>query len=461
MGSLRRKTWNKPLPPGAELFNRKGERFAKWRDGKGKTRTAPVTTAGDGTPRIVATSRKWLAKYRDGAGLLVEVPTGCADKAAAEQRLAELERQAERVRCGTLTPGEGRALSHLQTPAADHLEAYRRAMVANDRDGRYIVNTMGQLRRLFTECGFRLMRDLRAEPVVRWLEKARAAGLSARTRNSYRVDLLTFAGWCVAHDRLPSNPFTRLPVADERTDRRRQRRALTEAELVRLLDVARRRPLLDAMTVRRGKHRGEAVAELRPETVARLELLGRERALVYKTLVLTGLRKGELASLTVGQLDLDADPAFLTLDAADEKNREGNSVPLRSDLAADVRQWLNDKATARQDAARNAPTVAFDSKDQEPPECIARHSGGRKWARYQEWSTLPADTLVFTVPAGLVRILDRDLKAAGIPKTDDRGRTVDVHALRHYADCRIMPTRLRHPRLLTAIPEGPSIADAA
>jgi hypothetical protein len=61
----------------------------------------------------------------------------------------------------------------------------------------------------------------------------------------------------------------------------------------------------------------------------------------------------------------------------------------------------------------------------------------------------------------LVRILDRDLKAAGIPKTDDRGRTVDVHALQHYADCRIMPTRLRHPRLLTAIPEGPSIADAA
>jgi len=30
-----------------------------------------------------------------------------------------------------------------------------------------------------------------------------------------------------------------------------------------------------------------------------------------------------------------------------------------------------------------------------------------------------------------VRILDRDLAAAGIPKRDDRGRTVDVHALRH------------------------------
>src|SRR5262249_8016800 len=43
---------------------------------------------------------------------------------------------------------------------------------------------------------------------------------------------------------------------------------------------------------------------------------------------------------------------------------------------------------------------------------------------------LPAETPVFTVPAGLVRIFDRDLKAAGIPKRDDRGRTLDVHALR-------------------------------
>jgi hypothetical protein len=45
-------------------------------------------------------------------------------------------------------------------------------------------------------------------------------------------------------------------------------------------------------------------------------------------------------------------------------------------------------------------------------------------------STLPADTPLFTVPAGLLRILNRDLKAAGIPKRDERGRTVDVHALR-------------------------------
>src|ERR1700730_11271104 len=43
---------------------------------------------------------------------------------------------------------------------------------------------------------------------------------------------------------------------------------------------------------------------------------------------------------------------------------------------------------------------------------------------------MPSNTLVFDVPTGLVRIFDRDLKLAGIPKRDDRGRTLDVHALR-------------------------------
>jgi integrase len=81
-------------------------------------------------------------------------------------------------------------------------------------------------------------------------------------------------------------------------------------------------------------------------------LQGRERALIYKTLVLTGLRKGELASLTVGQLHLDGPVLFVQLDAADEKNREGNALHIRDDLAADLRQWLADKLARLQAVAK-------------------------------------------------------------------------------------------------------------
>jgi hypothetical protein len=179
---------------------------------------------------------------------------------------------------------------------------------------------------------------------------------------------------------------------------------MAEGELVQLLAVARERPLLDAQTVRRGPRKGERYANLRPEVRERLALLGRERALTYKTLVLTGLRKGELASLTVAHMHLDDPIPFASLDAADEKNREGNAIPLRDDLAADLRAWLADKLRRLQADARQA--------------------GAPIPAR------LPPDTPLFRVPGALVKILDRDLRLAGIPKRDDRGRTLDVHALR-------------------------------
>ncbi len=146
--------------------------------------------------------------------------------------------------------------------------------------------------------------------------------------------------------------------------------------------------------------------------------------MIYKTLVLTGLRRGELASLTVGQLVLDTDPAFLVLAAADEKNRQGSNIPLRADLAADLRQWLAEREKTVQSEAEGLPRHVLRLPTAAP--------------------TLSTDAQVFTVPAALVKILDRDLVAAGIArrvetspgqfkidKRDERGRTVDVHALRH------------------------------
>src|SRR5262249_9524094 len=153
--------------------------------------------------------------------------------------------------------------------------------------------------------------------------------MSARSRNAYRNAAVAFCGWCVDHGRLTVNPVAKALRADERADPRRQRRAMTEPELVALLAVARGRPPLEALTVPQGPRKGERYADVRPEVRARLERLGRERALIYKTLVLTGLRKSELASLTVAHLRLDDAVPSLTLDAADEKNREGNDLPLR------------------------------------------------------------------------------------------------------------------------------------
>ncbi|MBX6314026.1 MAG: site-specific integrase [Isosphaeraceae bacterium] len=413
MGSLFRKSYTKPLPAGAEIIVRQGARLAQWRDPRGRRRTAPVTRGRDGTERIRVESSNFYVRYRDGHGLIVEAPTGCRDESTARQVLAERERQAERVRAGLLTPVEVQTAEHLAKPLGEHVAAYLNALAASGSVPLHRHNVATYLSRLANECGFDRLADLKREALERWLAEEAAGGRSARSRNTHRAALIAFANWCVRTGRLSTNPFQGVPKANEAADPRRRRRAMTEAELVRLLEVARGRPLLDALTVRRGQRKGEAIAELRAETRERLEAVGRERALIYngreraliyKTLVLTGLRKGELASLTVAQLKLDGPVPHIELDAADEKNREGNAVVIRPDLADDLRAWLAERLAARQ--------------------AEARRRGEPVPAR------LPGGTSLFAVPTDLIRIFNRDLKAAGIPKRDDRGRSLDVHALR-------------------------------
>jgi len=400
-----KKTVTRPLPTGVETIVRKGERFARWKDRTGKTRTAPLTVGEDGTERIVTESPYFVAKYRDGAGVVRTVSTGCRDETAARQVLADLERRAELVRSKVMTAAEAAVGDHQGTPFTGHLDAYLAYLEAKGACKEHRSERARQLRRLAADCSFVALADLRREALERWLNTQTRAGMGARTRNSYLCSLLAFSNWAVETSRLTSNPFDPVPKANEKADPRRQRRAMAEPELVKLLTVARERPLLEALTVRKGPRKGERYANVRPEVRERLEWLGRERALIYKTLVLTGLRKGELASLTVAHLRLDDAVPFVALDAADEKNREGNDIPLRDDLAADLRGWLADKLRRLQEEARRA--------------------GAPIPAR------LPPDTPLFDVPDKLCKILNRDLKLAGIPKRDDRGRTLDVHALRH------------------------------
>ena len=68
-------------------------------------------------------------------------------------------------------------------------------------------------------------------------------------------------------------------------------------------------------------------------------------------------------------------------------------MPLRPDVAQELQAWLKRRGKRGAD-----------------------HSGS---------------TPLFDVPASMIRVFDLDVAAAGIAKVDERGRTVDVHALRH------------------------------
>ena len=403
MGTVFKKTFTKPVPTGAEIFVREGRRFARWK-AKGRNRKAPITTGADGSDRVLIESPFFFAKYRDGGGVVRVVPTGCKDETTARTVLAELQRRAELVKAGLMSSNEEAAIQHQGKSIAEHLANYLENMRSRGLSTSHRTETERHLKRIFAECGIGTLRDLDRERFEKWLTALVDAGLSPRTRNCYRDDLVTFANWCKGSRRLIENPMEAIGKLNVETDRRRTRFAMTEAELVKLLDVARRRPIDDARTIRRGARAGEVAGNLRPETAATLDRLGRERALIWKTLVLTGLRKNELSSLSAGQLELDGPIPYAVLAAADEKNRQGSEIFLRDDLVADLRGWLAEKLADLQAEARAA----------ELPIPVK----------------LPAETPVFNIPAELVRILDRDLKAAGIAKRDERGRSLDVHAIR-------------------------------
>jgi len=410
MGNVRRKTITKKMPVNAEVIIRNGMKYACWVDGKAKKRTAEVTVGRDGSNRIRFWSTTYTAKYRDANGIVQEVATGCRSKQAAMAVLSNLETRAEKVRSGILTAGEDRIARHQQTPISDHIATYMTKLESSDTSEDHRGNVLRCLNRICDYCRFATLTDMTREAFEQYLAHRKKEDDSARTRNLDRASLVAFCNWCVETHRLASNPFEKIAKANEETDRRHERRALTMDEIHRLLAATRERPLREALTIRTGKNKGQLGAKVRPEVHAKRIRQGNERALTYSALIYTGLRKGELTSMTLAHLVLDLELAYLILKAKDEKGKRGAKLPLHPALAEAIQASL-----AEREAANGGP--------------------------------LPTDTPLFNVPPALSKIFNRDIVLAGIEKRDALGRVADVHCLRHT-----------HASLLAQAGVNPSVA---
>jgi integrase len=287
------------------------------------------------------------------------------------------------------------------------------------------------LNRILAECSFRRLRDIVRDKVERWLDTAEADGLSPATRNEYLISLSAFCNWAVKSERLARNPVTGIGKADRSADRRHLRRALTVEEVSALLDAARHRPVAEigraSVALPKEERRGRSSWTFEPLTaenfqrcyvaglerladqaarLKKLQRLGRERAMFYLLAVSTGLRRKELASLTVGQIHLAAVPTpYLALAANDAKNGQSANLPLRPDVVAELREYLSGR-------------------------------GDR------------LDAKLFVNPP-TIRVFDADIQAAGIAKTDHRDRVVDIHALRHTFGTHLSAAGV-HPRTAMA-----------
>ncbi len=115
-----------------------------------------------------------------------------------------------------------------------------------------------------------------------------------------------------------------------------------------------------------------------------------DRHMLYVMAMSTGLRASELASLTIASLQLEVSPPTVTVQAGYSKRRRMDVLPLPADILELAKHWLKTKPSTERlwpgDWAEN------------------RYAG---------------------------KMLQVDLKAAGIPDQDASGLFADFHALRH------------------------------
>ena len=142
---------------------------SRWQDRKKKTRTAPITRGEDGTDRIVVKAKTYTAKYRDGQGIVREVATGCRDKSAAANKLAELERRAELVKGNVLTAAEDQTVRHQTVPLAEHIADFLEHQQGRGITQMHLKNTRSRLDRVAGDCGFVRLGELQAVALERWL----------------------------------------------------------------------------------------------------------------------------------------------------------------------------------------------------------------------------------------------------------------------------------------------------
>lgn len=254
-------------------------------------------------------------------------------------------------------------------------------------------NVETRLTRTLAALGADRAADLQPLSVIRYRNQLRADGLASRSANLVVDNLRTMLGW--AHDcgLVAANPLGRIRrLPDGAGHQRCVRRALTEDEITRFLRAAETD---DRNASKAWEARGGGEANHRKKS-SRIP-----QAPMWRAFLETGARWSELTR--VAWSDLDTVRRTLLLRAENTKAKRRRIVPLGRQMLAELSrlQGLHERALGR----------AVTGSDP-----VFRTPEAARWSR-------PTNNAM--------RIFDRLLARAEIPRVDAEGRKVDIHALRH------------------------------
>ena len=350
--------------------------------------------------------KNWCAQYSDYHNARKTISL-CSDKESSQAALGELTTYIEKLRAGRSIPPVNevspmirehvvRALQDAgqettgdqlsRRPLTELVQMYADQLEAKGTTERYREYAKKYLEAVVNDCSFRFASDISLQPITTFIN-AKKQKVSARTTNAYSDQMRFFCNWCIEHNILKDNPLKTFKRLDERANRVREARPLTEKEVHKLLEAALHRPLATA----KGK--------LADRTRQKLTRLGQDRQLAYALMVFTGLRVNEVRQLIWGDIVDDT----ITVRASIAKNSKKAVLPLHPYVA----QLLSNG-----NALPSAKIVNIPSSN-----------------------------------SSFHKVLMRDLEFAKIKHKDDCGKVVHLHAMRHTF-CSLLANKGVPPHIL-------------
>jgi integrase len=387
-------SYSRPLPKGAKRLTprsdpNKGVWIAKFEDKRGHFRTERLTKDGC---KILISAKVWHIAFEAKLGGARDLKA-YSDKTAT-QRLADFikilltRRQLDnneykfiedlQVKIRDQLAGfgllEGQKTVACQTldELIDEFEEWMKTTKAS-RHGfkqakQYIRPTCSRIRTIAKQCKFKYWSDIRNDLIEKYPSKKH---VSKATYKSYVTAIKIFCNWMYNNQRVSDSPLRSLKPLT--LDRKEFRRALEPDEVRTLLEAVMKAPF-------------------------RHDMSGVKRSILYLLLIETGLRRGELMSLTVSSSDLDK--CTVTVEPENFKGRR-EAVRYRK------RQRANE---LREVFKGNLPNVK--------PFNVSEH-----------WRS--ADMIREDLEETEQRGYNDEVLQEAIPFVDENGRRLDLHALRH------------------------------
>ena len=266
----------------------------------------------------------WYGSFMDHRGKQIKFSTKTTDKQTAEAVLAKRRAQAAEKREGLTNKTQERFAKYAKMPIQEHLEAYIASLRSDGRSEIYITRQESRIQKIFRSAGFRSLSDIELTEVQQTINKMRTGKdkrpFSATTRKHWIQAIKGFTSWLTkSGQRLPADPLVALKRPNGNRDRRLVRRALLVEEW-------------------------QVIKSLLPSAGDKMGMPAAERLLIYELAIQTGLRAGEIYSLTKGRLHLAGSTPTVVVPSDITKDARDAHQGITTELATKLRKHVSGRS---------------------------------------------------------------------------------------------------------------------